>query len=95
MESNIVERRQVTSKEIQKFFLSAFDLVFLPVDAPGSMMTACSLIWKQTEFSAVLLLKGNVCLAAERISSPRLSVKETLVMMSIPRNKWTELAYLV
>ena len=92
MESNTVERRQVISMEIQKLFLSAFDLVFLPVDAPGSIMTACSLNWKQTGFSAMLLLKGNVCLAAETISSPRLSVKETLVIMSIPRNKWTGIA---
>ena len=87
--SNIVERRRVTSFEIQKLFLSVFDLVFLPVGAPSSIMTACSLNWKQTGFSTVLLLKGNVCLVTETISSPRLSVKETLVVMSIPRNKWT------
>ena len=78
--------------EIQKPFLSVFDLVFLPVGAPASIVTACSLNWKQTGFSAVLLLKGNVCLATETISSPRLSVKETLVAMSIPRNKWTGVA---
>jgi hypothetical protein len=87
--SNIVERRRVTSMEIQKLFLSVFDLVFLLVGAPGSIMTACSLNWKQTGFSAVLLLKGNVCLVTETISSPRLSVKETIVVRSIPRNKWT------
>jgi hypothetical protein len=81
--------------EIQKLFLSAFDLVFIPVDVPGSILTACSLNWKQTGFSAVLLLKGNVCLAAETSSSPRLSVNETLAMMSIPRNKWTGIAQLV
>ena len=59
--SNNVDRRQVTSIELQKLFLSAFDLISLPVDAPGSITTACSLNWKQTGFSAVSLLKGNVC----------------------------------
>jgi hypothetical protein len=84
--SNTVERRQVTSIELQKLFLSAFDLISLPVNAPGSITTACSLNWKQTGFSAVLLLKGNVCLATETISSPRLSAREILFMMSISRS---------
>jgi hypothetical protein len=90
--SDTVERRQVTSIELQKLFLSAFDLISLPVDAPGSITTACLLNWKQTGFSAVSLLKGNVCLAAEIISSPRLSAREILFMMSISRNEWTGIA---